>query len=55
MCDTAPASPSNNIAPHRGFNAKAREVLIGNDDMHLNGNRFSTHYPIAHERLLETK
>ncbi|WKY15170.1 hypothetical protein Q1695_000566 [Nippostrongylus brasiliensis] len=34
MFDDAHHSP---IAPHRGFNNKAREVLIGGDDIHLGG------------------
>lgn len=37
MVEESPHSP---IAPHRGFNHKAREVLIGADDVHLNGNAF---------------
>ncbi|KAK5968686.1 hypothetical protein GCK32_000290 [Trichostrongylus colubriformis] len=28
--------PHSGIAPHRGFNHKAREVLIGGSDIHLN-------------------
>uniref|UniRef100_A0A1I7XJE7 Uncharacterized protein n=1 Tax=Heterorhabditis bacteriophora TaxID=37862 RepID=A0A1I7XJE7_HETBA len=31
------SEPTSPIAPHRGFNNKAREVLIGDSDIHLQG------------------